>query len=90
MGGRGGVKIPNTIFEVLTQYVVMGRSMEEAIAAPRLQTMGALDMSLEQSWPAADREYLQQIGFQVKAAAGAHADAVSFNPKNGECRAVGR
>ena len=90
VGGRGGVKIPNTVFEVLTQYVVLGRSMEEAIAAPRLQTMGALDMTLEQFWPAADREYLQQIGFQVKAAAGAHADAVSFNPKTGECRAADR
>lgn len=90
VGGRGGVRIPNTIFEVLTKFVVQGGSMEAAIAAPRIHCMGDTALTLEQSWPAADREYLQRMGFQVKTGPGAYADAVSFNPKTGECRAMGR
>src|SRR5262249_11948180 len=38
LGGAGGRKIPNAVFEVLLQYVGRDASLEDAIAAPRLHT----------------------------------------------------
>src|SRR6185369_16054902 len=38
VGAAGGVKIPNTIFDILTEFVVKGSSIEAAIAAPRMHT----------------------------------------------------
>ncbi len=90
VGGRGGVKIPNAVFDVLTQYIVRGRTMEESIAAPRLHSIGTGDVMLESAWPATDRDYLRKIGFEVTAGPAAHASAVSFNQRTGECEAMGR
>src|SRR5436853_3657830 len=47
LGGRGGRKIPNSVFEVLAQYVGRGTSPADALAAPRLHTEGALRVELE-------------------------------------------
>jgi gamma-glutamyltranspeptidase/glutathione hydrolase len=90
VGAQGGVRIPNTIFEVLAQYVGRGRSMEEAMAAPRLHCMGTTGVEMESIWPADEQEYLRQIGFQVTRGIGATTSAVSFNPKSGDCHAVFR
>jgi gamma-glutamyltranspeptidase len=56
LGARGGRKIPNAVFEVLTQFVALDRTMTEAVAAPRLHTEGNLDLQLEKAWPATDAE----------------------------------
>src|SRR5439155_11885011 len=62
IGGAGGVRIPNCIFEVLTQVLAQGASIEQAIAAPRLHTSGTLDVTVEPTWPKSEVEYLKQIG----------------------------
>src|SRR5262249_36965098 len=54
LGGRGGRKIPNAVFGVLVQLVGRGVSFEDALAAPRLHTKGALAVGLEPKWPDAE------------------------------------
>ena len=90
IGGRGGRKIPNALFEALTEYVVLGRPMEAAVAAPRLHTEGNLNLELEARWPAAEVEALGKLGYQTKTATSATLSAVAFNPSSGECRAAMR
>jgi gamma-glutamyltranspeptidase/glutathione hydrolase len=90
VGGRGGVRVPNGVLRVLTHYLLRGASMEEAVAAPRLQSTGTLEVTVERSWPKAEADYLKQIGYVVGTGPNAHISAVSFNPKTGECRGVMR
>jgi len=90
VGATGGVRIPITLYDVLTQFVVRGASLEEAIAAPRAFCTGTLEVTPESSWPIADADYLRQIGFKVLTAENAVASAVSFNPKTGECHGAMR
>ena len=87
IGGAGGTRIPNAIFDALTEYVVRGTSMESAIAAPRLHCTGTLDVAVEPTWPKADSQYLKQLGFKVwTGESSCVVSAVSFNPKNRECK----
>ena len=88
IGGRGGRKIPNALFEALTSYVALGQPMEAALAAPRLHTEGNLNLELEVKWPAAEVEALTKLGYKTKTAGSATLSAVSFNPKSGECHAA--
>jgi gamma-glutamyltranspeptidase/glutathione hydrolase len=87
IGGAGGERIPNCLFDALTQYVVRGASMESAIAAPRLHNMGTLYVAVEPHNPSAVSQYLKDVGFNVQTwESTAIISAVSFNPANGECR----
>ncbi len=88
VGGRGGRKIPNALFEVLTHYVGLGESLEAALAAPRLHTEGNLNLELEAKWPAAEVEALAKLGYKTKTAASATMSAAAFNPETGEGRAA--
>lgn len=90
VGGRGGRKIPNALFEVLTHYVALGQPMEAALAAPRLHTEGNLNLELEAKWPAAEVEALAKLGYKTKTAGSATMSAATFNPQTGECRAATR
>src|SRR5205823_7527731 len=47
VGGAGGVRIPNAIFDLLTHYWIGGATLEEAIAAPRLHCTGTLTVAIE-------------------------------------------
>lgn len=87
VGGRGGRKIPNALFEVLTQFVAFGQPMEAALAAPRLHTEGNLNLELEAKWPADEVGALTKLGYKIKTAASATMSAASFNPQTRECRA---
>jgi gamma-glutamyltranspeptidase/glutathione hydrolase len=89
VGGAGGRRIPNSIFDVLTQFVALGATMDQAVAAPRLHCDGNLELTLEKSWPAEEQEYFKSIGYKLPAgAAAARVGAASFDPKTGECRAA--
>jgi len=90
VGGAGGVKIPNTIFDILAAYVVKGGSLEEAVAAPRVHTTGMLDLTLERAWPQAEQDHLKGMGFKVSAGSGARASAVAFDPATGRCSGAER
>ena len=90
IGGRGGRKIPNALFEALTHYVALGQPMEAALAAPRMHTEGSLNLELEAKWPADEAESLGKLGYKTKTAGSATLSATAFNPKTGEGRAAMR
>lgn len=90
LGGAGGVRIPNAIYEVLGQYIARGASMEDSISAPRLNCTGTLDVLAEQAWPKDVVDYLTEIGFKVQRGEGARVTAVIRDPKTAECRAAMR
>jgi gamma-glutamyltranspeptidase/glutathione hydrolase len=89
LGGAGGLLIPNSMFNVLLLYLT-GASMEQALAAPRLQNTGTLDVSVEKNWPEAEIEYLKRIGFKVRTGLSAFVSAASFDPRTGERHAASR
>ena len=87
IGGGGGEKIPNGIFDALTHYIMEGATMESAVAAPRLHNTGTLYVAVEPHWPKATAHYLKEVGFNIQTwESSAIVSAVSFNPANGECR----
>lgn len=90
VGGAGGVRIPNAVTDFLITHVLENRSITEAMAAPRMNTNGDLNVMLESSWPAADAEYLGKVGFKITRGRGAHLSAVSFDGKTGECSSAER
>jgi gamma-glutamyltranspeptidase/glutathione hydrolase len=90
LGGRGGRKIPNSVFAVLCAFVGRGASLEEAIAAPRLHTEGGLDITAEARVPKSVVDYLASIGYKVSTGPGAVVDAVFLDPATGFLRAASR
>ncbi len=90
LGGRGGRRIPNAVFEVLAAYVGRQASLADAIAAPRLHTEGGLTVTLEPRWRDADADYLRQVGYNVTRGASAVVDAAAFDPASGTTRTSGR
>lgn len=88
VGGRGGRKIPNALFEVLSQFVLFGRSLAESVAAPRLHTEGNASLVLEQRWSADEQTAFRQLGYQVTHSGSATVSAVAF--EDGELRAAMR
>lgn len=85
LGGRGGRKIPNAVLTALTEFIVLGRPMADAIAAPRLHTEGTPALEPEPKWPAAELAALPALGYKPKTAASATLSAVSFDPATGAC-----
>jgi gamma-glutamyltranspeptidase/glutathione hydrolase len=90
LGGRGGRRIPNAVFEVLAQYIGRGATMEAAIAAPRLHSEGGRSVTLEAKRPKADAEQLRKLGYEVTTGASAMVSAVAFDPQTGSCRSAVR
>ncbi|MBI4625671.1 MAG: gamma-glutamyltransferase [Verrucomicrobia bacterium] len=90
VGGDGGTKIPNSVYEVLLNYAGLGAPIETAMAAPRLDTNGTLNLSMEKSCPAEDEGFFTQIGYKVARAGSAYISAVSFDPMTGQARGIAR
>jgi gamma-glutamyltranspeptidase/glutathione hydrolase len=77
VGGRGGRKIPNTMLEFLTQYVVLNQPFDAAINAPRLHTEGNTSVEFEKQWPADEVTGLKNLGYITKIGVGATLSAVA-------------
>jgi gamma-glutamyltranspeptidase/glutathione hydrolase len=90
LGGAGGVRIPNAIYDVMGQYIAHGMTLEEAIAAPRLNCTGTLDVLAEQEFPKEALTYLTETGFKVQTSDAARVSGVTHDAKTGECRAAMR
>lgn len=90
LGGAGGRKIPNAVFEVLLQYVAHGLSLAEAIAAPRLHTEGDLNVLVEKHWPREQIEQWKKVGYTISIGASARISGVWFDPHSREVRCVSR
>lgn len=89
-GARGGRKIPNAVLMALTHATLLDRSLDEAVAAPRVHTEGTAVVDFEPSWPADQRAALAQRGYTVKTSASATLSAVAFEPATGVTRGAMR
>jgi gamma-glutamyltranspeptidase/glutathione hydrolase len=90
LGGRGGRKIVNAVFGVLVQLLGRGAAFEDALAAPRLHTEGALAVGLEPKWSDAEAARLKEVGYTVSRTASAYVSAVWADPKGGAIRGGSR
>lgn len=77
LGGTGGRKIPNSLFDILTEYLFLGDSMEEAITSPRLHTEGSPSISLDRNWPEDHIEFAKKTGYTVTREGGANMSAIA-------------
>jgi gamma-glutamyltranspeptidase/glutathione hydrolase len=90
LGGAGGRKIPNAVFEVLLQCVARGLSLAEAVAAPRLHTEGDLSVLVEKHWPPEQIGQWKKVGYTVSVGASTRVSALSFDPHSKEVRCMSR
>lgn len=66
VGGRGGRRIPNAVFEFLVRHLGDDASLAAAVAAPRLHTDGTRTVEFEAHWPADERRSIASRGFVTK------------------------
>src|SRR5207245_11068652 len=90
VGGRGGRRLPNALFDVLTAYVGRRESPADAVTAPRLHTEGDLRLVLTGNWPPASVAHLDGIGYKIRRGPSATVHAVAFDPATGQSRAAAR
>ena len=90
VGAAGGTRIPNSIYEVLIDFAGLDLSMEEAMAALRLDTSGNTHVAVERGFPTEEQAFLKRIGYSVSNGASAYTSAVSFDIKTKECRGLSR
>jgi gamma-glutamyltranspeptidase/glutathione hydrolase len=90
LGGRGGRKIPNSVFELLLRFVGRGASLEDALAAGRLHTEGGMKVGLDPRCSDKDVEYLRGIGYAVERSPGAVVSAVALDEQTGKVRGGSR
>ena len=83
LGGRGGRRIPNAVFDVLAA-VLTGKTVDEAMAAPRMHTDGNMHVTLEESWPEADVDAFRQMGYEVGTGRSATISAAAIDLDSGE------
>jgi gamma-glutamyltranspeptidase/glutathione hydrolase len=89
IGAVGGRRIPNAVFEVLLKIIGDGSSLEQAATEPRLHTEGGLELYVEPGRPAAEIEYLRQIGYQLKDPLPSFVSAVQLVSRGNEQMVVG-
>jgi len=90
VGAAGGLKIPNSIYEVLTEFVGRGKNVADAVAAPRIHTTGTSEVGIEAGFSTISADYLKKVGFDVKPSPNAMVSAVAYDAKNGQTRAAFR
>ncbi len=90
VGGAGGRKIPNAVFDVLLHYLESEGSVEVALKAARCHSEGGLKLTLEPAWPKADIAHIKSIGYQIQTGGSALVSAAVFDTASGECSARAR
>jgi gamma-glutamyltranspeptidase/glutathione hydrolase len=83
LGGTGGRRIPNAIFDVLTNVLVDGMTLAGALAAPRMNTLGGRQLILTPNWNPAGVERLRAIGFSPVNGSAADVKAVHLRQRSG-------
>ncbi len=90
LGGHGGRRIPNAVFDVLTRYVGRDATLADAVAAPRLHTEGGTSVVVEPNWPDAAVEHLRAVEYTVTRGPSAGVEAVARDPRSGEFQVASR
>jgi gamma-glutamyltranspeptidase/glutathione hydrolase len=79
LGGVGGRRIPNGVFQTLLQFLAERRSLNDSVQAPRIHTEGGLELRVERGIPKADVDHMRQIGYSIAPPIGAFVSAVQYN-----------
>ncbi|HMC88682.1 MAG TPA: gamma-glutamyltransferase [Gemmataceae bacterium] len=79
LGAAGGRRIPNALVHVLANAAGRGRTLQEAVAAPRLHTDGSTTLTIEKSWPKTEADCLAKIGYEIKQGPCALLSAVAYD-----------
>ena len=79
LGGVGGRRIPNAVFQTLLQLLANDRDLNESVQAPRIHTEGGLDLHIERGIQKADVDYMKKIGYTIAPPLGAFVAAVQYN-----------
>jgi gamma-glutamyltranspeptidase/glutathione hydrolase len=87
LGGWGGRRIVNAVFEVLLQSVLLGKDPAAALAAPRLHTEGGLEIGFEKTWSESDVKACRSIGYRPYRSGQADIAMVSYDPAKGKSNA---
>lgn len=90
LGATGGRRIPNAVFDVLSQRVGRDLPLAEAVKAPRLHTEGDPALTLEPIWSDAALAQLKSLGYEVKTGPLAVLNAIERNPATGEVASAAR
>jgi gamma-glutamyltranspeptidase/glutathione hydrolase len=88
LGGAGGTRIPNSIHEVLLNYLGLGATMEAAMTSPRIDTQGTLTVGLDTKHSPADEAFFKSIGYATAKVTPALVSAVEFDPTNRNTRGM--
>jgi gamma-glutamyltranspeptidase/glutathione hydrolase len=80
IGAVGGRRIVNAVFQVLTNLIAEGRSLEEAVTDPHIHTEGGLDVWVEPGRPDLEINHLKQIGYKVRGPKMSWVGAVQIDP----------
>jgi hypothetical protein len=70
----------NTLFDVLADRIGEGKTLADAVKAPRMHTEADMSLPLEADWPAAVRDHLKRVGYSVRAGGGASLNAIERAP----------
>ena len=87
-GGAGGTRIPNSLYEVLANYVGLEAPMDAAMTSPRLDANGTLAIGLEKKHSPDDEEFLRRIGYTTARVSSAYISAALFQGRTRECRGL--
>jgi gamma-glutamyltranspeptidase/glutathione hydrolase len=90
VGGRGGRRIVNAVFDFLLPLIGLNRSPEEAMATLRLHTEGDLSVTLEPGAPEEDVAVCRKLGYTVGRGASAILSAAWREPRSGAARTAMR
>jgi gamma-glutamyltranspeptidase/glutathione hydrolase len=90
IGGAGGRKIPNAVFDVLFGFIQQNLSAREALEAPRCHSIGNNEVALEARWREEEAEYLKSIGFEIRRAQSAFVSLAQLDSKSEGCAAFAR
>jgi gamma-glutamyltranspeptidase/glutathione hydrolase len=87
-GGAGGTRIPNSLYEVLLSRVGLGASLDDALASPRLDTNGTLQLTLEKKHPSSDEAFFRERGYATRRGPSANISLAAFDPATGLTRGL--
>jgi gamma-glutamyltranspeptidase/glutathione hydrolase len=90
LGATGGRRIVNTVLDVLAYGIGQGRSLADAVKAPRVHTEGDLSLTLEAAWPASVADHFKQLGYEVRTAPAASLNAIERDLSAGTLSSAGR
>lgn len=88
LGAAGGTRIPNSVYEVLVNHVGLGADLAHAMAAPRLDCTGTLQLGLDKYHAPETEAFFKKVGYTVSRSPSAYVSAVAFDPAMRKCQGI--